>query len=720
MRRLYRLAVVSLTLLVGVGVGVQLAPRAPVTALQTVAQPSGTIRQASTQSGTLGERIDYEVYLPAGYARSSARYPTIYLLHGRGDTMQAWTREKADLDRLMATGAIPPMIAVMPDAPWSERASWYVDSKYTGADPGQPVETALTRDLVKAVDSRYRTVAGRWGRAVGGYSMGGAGALRWVLAHQGLFGSAIVLSPAVFTPLPPADDDLRNYGAFGVGDRLFVDARYTALNYPALLAKVDPRLPIHIFLAVGDKEYVEPDPANAHHDLDFEEAIAYNQLKRTPGVTADWRVLGGGHDWGTWQPAFVEGIQDLAGYLSTTKPRLIDTSLLGTSGDDWPGGVVAGADGTRTVALAASGSVGGQAAIGGLDAVVQRQGTAGAPEWTTEFGTAADDRLYGAVDTGGGTTTVAGYSNGDLDGSHPVNTSGDMIVARLDASGNRLWTTQFGDPTQADRIYAEAPDGAGGVYVAGYTKGSVGGVANAGDKDAVLAHVTASGAVDWTTQFGGTGEDKALAVAATSTGVYVAGVTSGAMPGGTALGGTDGWLAAFSPTGSRQWLRQVGSDADDLLHGVAVVNGLVVTAGSTSGTVTGTSLGGSDVLAAAYTPAGAPRWVSQFGTSDDDAAAAVLDVGGHVDLLGFTRGKLTAAVGGADVFLTRLDGAGAPAASTQFGTAADDGVDIFGESQLAGATRGADVAVTGVTYGGTTSTLSHGGADVFVTQVAGP
>lgn len=306
--------------------------------------------------------------------------------------MDAWTREKVDLDRLIATGAIPPMIAVMPDAPWSERASWYVDSTYSGADPGQPVETALTRDLVKAVDSRYRTVAGRWGRAVGGYSMGGAGALRWVLAHQGLFGSAIVLSPAIFTPLPPATDDLRNYGAFGVGDMPFVDARYTSLNYPALLSKVDPRLPIHIFLAVGDKEYVEPDPADAHHDLDFEEAVAFNQLKRTPGITADWRVLGGGHDWGTWQPAFVEGIQNLSGYLSSTKPRQIDTPLLGTAGDDWPGGVVAASDGSRTVALAASGSLDGQAAYGGLDAVVQQQSGAGTPAWTTEFGTPADDR----------------------------------------------------------------------------------------------------------------------------------------------------------------------------------------------------------------------------------------------------------------------------------------------------------------------------------------
>ncbi|WP_295695149.1 hypothetical protein [Lapillicoccus sp.] len=63
---------------------------------------------------------------------------------------------------------------------------------------------------------------------------------------------------------------------------------------------------------------------------------------------------------------------------------------------------------------------------------------------------------------------------------------------------------------------------------------------------------------------------------------------------------------------------------------------------------------------------------------------------------------------------------GAPAASSRFGTAADDSVDIFGESQLAGAIQGIHIIVTGVTYGSTTATLSHGGADVFVTSVPAP
>ena len=124
---------------------------------------------------------------------------------------------KGALDELIASGEIQPTIAIMPDAPWSSRASYYVDSGYTGADPGRKVETAFTKDLIAHVDATYRTVADRTGRGVAGYSMGGYGALRYSLAHPDLFGASIVLSPAVYFPIPPSDSSTREFGAFGLG-----------------------------------------------------------------------------------------------------------------------------------------------------------------------------------------------------------------------------------------------------------------------------------------------------------------------------------------------------------------------------------------------------------------------------------------------------------------------------------------------------------------------
>lgn len=263
----------------------------------------GRLVVASAASAALGEDIDYTVYLPAGYGHGDRRYPVLYLLHGRGDTMEAWTRVKPELDRLIADRRVPPLVVVMPDAPWSERGSYYVDSAYVS---GRPVETALTRDLVSHVDATYRTIADRDGRLVGGYSMGGYGALRYALAHQELFAAGVVLSPAVYTPLPPGDSSAREFGAFGVGDVPFVDDVYARLNYPALLPRLG--LPLRLYIAVGDDEWANPEPEDFRHDIDFESAALYNAVRRVPGVRAELRVTDGGHDWDVWVPAFVDGV----------------------------------------------------------------------------------------------------------------------------------------------------------------------------------------------------------------------------------------------------------------------------------------------------------------------------------------------------------------------------------------------------------------------------
>lgn len=281
-----------------------------------VSPPEGTMVPGRFRSNVLGEEVYYYVYLPAGYEGGQERYPAIYLLHGRGSTMAEWARIGRDLDRLAATGEIPPMIAVMPDAPWSQRASYFVDSAYTGPDPGRPVETAFITELIPHVDATYRTIADRSGRAAAGYSMGGYGALRYALVHADLFIGAIVLSPAVYVPFPPADSSTREFGAFGVGERLFDEETWTARNYPAAAEVfVTTGLKSYLFIAVGDDEYKHPNPSDRLHDLDMEAHMAFNYLYRVPNLSVELRVLDGGHDWSVWRAGFIEGIRYLAKHM---------------------------------------------------------------------------------------------------------------------------------------------------------------------------------------------------------------------------------------------------------------------------------------------------------------------------------------------------------------------------------------------------------------------
>lgn len=278
--------------------------------------PTGTLEEHSYESTILGRTQRYAVYLPSGYADTALRYPVLYLLHGRGDNLASWARVKPELDALIAAGDLPPVIAILPDAPSSERAGYYVDSAYTGpGSPGAPVETAFLTELVPHVESTYRVHTERAGRAIGGYSMGGYGALRYALAYPELFSAALVLSPAVYTPLPPADSSTRAFGAFGEGETLFVDEIYQRLNYPSLIDGFRTNgLTLRLFIAVGDDEYKHPDPADALHDIDLEAHLVFNRLVRVPNIAAEFRVLDGGHGWDVWTPAFVAG----ARYLGPT------------------------------------------------------------------------------------------------------------------------------------------------------------------------------------------------------------------------------------------------------------------------------------------------------------------------------------------------------------------------------------------------------------------
>jgi hypothetical protein len=143
------------------------------------------------------------------------------------------------------------------------------------------------------------------------------------------------------------------------------------------------------------------------------------------------------------------------------------------------------------------------------------------------------------------------YEVGYLDTTPPAGSpSDDAFAARLSGAGEVEWILQLGYEAAADRIYGTAVAPGGGLYVTGYSSGSLDGTANAGDKGAFVARISATGDLVWTHQFGGSGEDKGQAVTVGSSGeVYVAGVTSGTMPGGTNQGGLDGWVARFTPDG---------------------------------------------------------------------------------------------------------------------------------------------------------------------------
>ena len=74
----------------------------------------------------------------------------------------------------------------------------------------------------------------------------------------------------------------------------------------------------------------------------------------------------------------------------------------------------------------------------------------------------------------------------------------------------------------------------------------------------------------WTRQFGSASVDYVLGIAVDGTGVYVAGYTSGALPGQTSSGCTDAFVVKLDAVDGEDdggWTRQFGSSATTTLRG---------------------------------------------------------------------------------------------------------------------------------------------------------
>ena len=263
--------------------------------LAGTAAQAGSIEAAEFKSATLQRSWTYNVYLPTGYdAQSRLRYPVMYLLHGNDGQRNDWP-VKGNLlrtvDQLIQNGEIPPAIIVMPDA----GTTWYVDLK-------EPMETAFFQDLVPHVEKKYRTLTSRDGRVIGGLSMGGYGALRYVLKYPEKFQATALLSPAIYNPEPPADSSARSVKVFAEPNTggQYSTTVWKSYNYPVLWDSFLARkisVPMYINSGDDDEFMIESDAAQL-----------YAQLRRNK-QPAELRIVNGKHEWPVWESTIGDALK---------------------------------------------------------------------------------------------------------------------------------------------------------------------------------------------------------------------------------------------------------------------------------------------------------------------------------------------------------------------------------------------------------------------------
>ena len=289
------------------------------------------------------------------------------------------------------------------------------------------------------------------------------------------------------------------------------------------------------------------------------------------------------------------------------------------------------------------------------DAFLTRYDNAGSPVWVRQFGTDKPDYLRGLCTDSSGYVYSAGNTAGSLGG--PYKGSDDAWLARHDSLGNLLWSRQIGTSSY-DLAQAVASDGVQGAYVAGITSGSLAGP-NAGDRDIWLARYDQAGSQLWIQQIG-TAEWDDLAAAAPdgAGGVYVLGSTRGSL-GATNLGISDVWLARYDANGNQTWIRQFGTPANDTGAGLSPDGlGGVYACGGTYAALGGAHAGKTDAWVARYDSGGNQQWISQIGSAYGESAACVARAGPDTVFVG---GQTDSDLGGPwqgglDLLVAQVDG----------------------------------------------------------------
>ena len=329
-------------------------------------------------------------------------------------------------------------------------------------------------------------------------------------------------------------------------------------------------------------------------------------------------------------------------------------------------------------------------------------------EWGRQIGTGSYDRGYGVAADGAGNIYVSGYTEGLLGGTYFGGR--DAFLSKYNSDGGLLWARQLGT-TKRDDSLGVSLDGLGNVYISGLTQSSLGGASKGGD-DAFVAKYDSAGNLKWARQLGSDVSDTSQGVSADALGnVFVAGWTYGSL-GGTGAGVNDAYAAKFDAAGNLVWIHHMGTQDSDYASGVSADGlGNVYVTGNTYGSIGGGSAGGQDVFVRGFNSAGILLWSRQLGTRGDDRSYGVsADALGNVFVAGRTDGPMgEGGGGGRDAFLSMLDSNGSLLWTRELGTIAEDAgfgvsADGLGNVFLTGHTKGS--------LGGT----NEGNFDAFVSK----
>lgn len=417
------------------------------------------------------------------------------------------------------------------------------------------------------------------------------------------------------------------------------------------------------------------------------------------------------------------GGTDIAVFKLTNAGALVWASQLGVTSKD-PVGNNVGTDRCNGISVDANGSVycGGNTSgsmadtQGGIfDIVMSKFDVAGTFLWIKQLGTSYtnvqptpvaseyEECIDFVVDSQGSSICLTHASNTNF--AEAKGGNGDLVIVKYSANGDLKWKKQLGALTKSptgNNIGSEyfttiTVDESDNIIAAGSSSGDMD-EANGGSDDAVVVKFDPEGSLLWVTQLGqatkaplgsNSGNDQCNSVSVDRlSNIYCVGTTTGNM-GELSGGGRDVFVLKLSPTGSLQWVTQLGATtkpagadttgADQCWSLTVDPDGNVYAGGGTLLRFAEAQGAGNDIYYFKLSPSGQFLWGKQLGAitvpvngstaGNDRITGFSVDSQKNVYFVANSTGSLAETnAGGDDVIIGKFDPNGNLFWVKQFGT----------------------------------------------------
>jgi len=208
--------------------------------------PENCLRvEFSLPSASMGRTIRVAMVLPPGFESNGREtYPFLYMLHGKEAPYDTWT-QMSPLRKLLKDH---PMVLVAFDG---DPAGWYIDAP---AKKDSQFETFFFNELSPFVEKAFRC---NRKRAVTGFSMGGFGAVHYMLCRPGYFTSVSSLSGALRSLSDYSPSDLKGLSPL-LGTYEPSAPAYAVLDINVRLKEMlaTGKMPPPLFFACGANDFL--------------------------------------------------------------------------------------------------------------------------------------------------------------------------------------------------------------------------------------------------------------------------------------------------------------------------------------------------------------------------------------------------------------------------------------------------------------------------------